>query len=218
MIKLIDFENGPDRIIQMALRDIDMEDLGDAMQGWNEDERNIVLRNMSKRAANLLMGEVQQNAGRVPQHRSNRAAGFFLQKLQHHLRYVAREDADAKKMLEQALEHEPEARPGLPKVDISDDEAFIATFIELTEYARKHGILALSGVEDTVDHPILKKALQYIIDGWDPELYQSIIERMCTEYIIRTRRQLDMITTAVESLAAGDHPAGMEERLRAFLA
>lgn len=217
MIKLTDFADGPDRIIQMALRDIDMEDLADAMQGWNEDERQIILRNMSKRAANLLMGEVQQNEGQVPKHRSDRAAQFYLQKLQQHLRYVAKEDADAKKMLEQAMTYEPGERPELPEVDLSDDEAIITTFVALSTFARTKGILALSGIEDTVDHPIMKKALQYFIDGWDPGLYQSIIERMCTEYLNKTRRRLDMITTGIESLAAQDHPAGIEERLRAFL-
>ena len=82
---------------------------------------------------------------------------------------------------------------------------------------REQGILALSGIEDNIDNPILKRALQYIIDGWDPALYQSILERMCTEYMSKTRRQLDMITTAIESLSAHEHPAGIEERLRAFL-
>ena len=42
MIKLIDFKTGPNRIIQMALRDIDMEDLADAMQVSDPRLRNAV--------------------------------------------------------------------------------------------------------------------------------------------------------------------------------
>ena len=220
MIQLIDFKDRPfDRIIQMALRDIDMEDLADAMQGWNDDERGIILRNMSKRAAGLLMDTVKENEGTVPNHRKESAAEYFLQKIQQHLRYYARDDNEAKELMQETLKRrETATKPDLPTIDLSDDESIINSFVELSKYVRKHGLLSLSGIEESVDHPILRKALQFAIDGWDQILYQTILERMCTEYLSKTRRRLDMILVGMESLTARDHPIGMEERLRAFQA
>ena len=218
MIKLKDFKDRPfDRVIQLALREIDTQDLSYAMLGWDEDERQIILRNMSKRAAAMLQEEMEEVEGQIPKIRIEAAAEFYLQKLQQHLRYYAQDDEEAKEYLAELSQRQSQSHKHLPRVDISSDETAIQTFVSISKYVKEHGILALAGIEETVDHPVLKKAFQYIIDGWDPSLYQTILERMCTEYLNKMRRQLDMITTGIESLAAGDPPVGMEERLRAFL-
>jgi hypothetical protein len=218
MIKLIDFTTGFDRVIQMALRDIDMEDLSDAMPAWDEEEQEIIYRNMSKRAAGILKKEVKENEGQVSPIRIRAAQSFYLQKLQQHLRYYSRDNEEAKKLLAEIAERRSEGEAELPPVDLTSDEKLIESFIELSKFVKRNGVLSLSGIEDSIEHPFMKKALQYLIDGWDPILYQSIMERMSAEYVHKVKRQLDMITVGIESLAASDHPVGMEERLRAFMA
>ena len=216
MIKLIDFKDRPfDKVIQMALRDIDTENLADAMFAWNDEERGVILRNMSKRAAELLMNIVKENEGNVPDHSAKSASAFFMQKVQQYLRFYAQDDEAAQEYLFDSVKSRDSVVT--PEVDLSNDEAVISTFVNISKFVRKNGLLALSGIEEIVDHPVLAKGLQLSIDGWDPMLKQTILERMCTEYLKKTRRRLDMIMVGLESLTAGDHPAGMVERLRAFL-
>ena len=217
MIKLIDFKTGFDRVIQMALRDIDMRNLSEAMLGWNEEEREIIYRNMSKRAAALLAEEIEESEGQVPSMKIEASQQFYLQKLQQHLKYYSRDNDEAKKLLAEIHQRKTESGVQLPEIDLSSDEMLTKSFVGLSRFIRKHGILALAGVEDSVDHPLMKKALEYILDGWDPIFFQSILERMSAEYIRKVKRQHEMIITGIASIAAGDQPVGVEEQLRAFL-
>lgn len=48
-----------DAAIQRVLREVDQKDLAKAMRGSNEDVRNRIFKNMSKRAADMLKEEIQ---------------------------------------------------------------------------------------------------------------------------------------------------------------
>lgn len=61
----------------------------------------------------------------------------------------------------------------VPKVDIP---ATIKQIIDLSNTARKEGLLALEESASTIEEPFLKKGILLIVDGTDPELVRSIME------------------------------------------
>ena len=60
-----------------------------------------------------------------------------------------------------------------PKFDISQT---INQIINLSNTARKEGLLALEESANNIDEPFLQKGILLIVDGTDPELVRSIME------------------------------------------
>lgn len=58
----------------------------------------------------------------------------------------------------------------------SNEEETIKTIIELSNTARKEGLLALEEAANGIDDEFLKKGVLLIVDGTDPELVRSILE------------------------------------------
>ena len=63
----------------------------------------------------------------------------------------------------------------LHKVDVNEEET-IKSIINLSNVARKEGLLALEEAANGIDDAFLKKGLMLIVDGTDPELVRSIME------------------------------------------
>jgi chemotaxis protein MotA len=66
------------------------------------------------------------------------------------------------------------------KVIPSNEEETIRTIIELSNVARKEGLLALEEAANGIDDEFLKKGVLLIVDGTDPELVRSILETELT--------------------------------------
>jgi chemotaxis protein MotA len=62
------------------------------------------------------------------------------------------------------------------KVLPSNEEETIRTIIDLSNVARKEGLLALEEAANGIDDEFLKKGVLLIVDGTDPELVRSILE------------------------------------------
>jgi chemotaxis protein MotA len=58
----------------------------------------------------------------------------------------------------------------------SNEEETIHTIIELSNIARKEGLLALEEAANNIEDEFLKKGVLLIVDGTDPELVRSIME------------------------------------------
>lgn len=58
----------------------------------------------------------------------------------------------------------------------SNEEATIKSIIDLSNVARKEGLLALEEAANNIDDEFLKKGVLLIVDGTDPELVRSILE------------------------------------------
>lgn len=52
----------------------------------------------------------------------------------------------------------------------------IRTVIELAEKARREGLLAMEDEASRLDDPFLRKGIQLVVDGSDPELVKSVLE------------------------------------------
>ncbi len=58
----------------------------------------------------------------------------------------------------------------------SNDEETISSIIQLSNVARREGLLALEEAANNIDDEFLKKGLLLIVDGTDPELVRNILE------------------------------------------
>lgn len=58
----------------------------------------------------------------------------------------------------------------------SNEEETIKTIINLSNIARKEGLLALEEAANGIDDEFMKKGVLLIVDGTDPELVRSILE------------------------------------------
>jgi len=73
------------------------------------------------------------------------------------------------------------------KVSSSNTAEIISKIIELSNIARKEGLLSLEEAAGNLDDPFLKKGILLIVDGTDPDLVRAIME---TELIsIETRHK-----------------------------
>lgn len=187
-------------IIQRMLREVDMEFLSTAMLGFDEEIREMILRNMSKRAAALLKEDMASKEGNVSKHAVESCGKGILQKLRNHDKYY---DQDP---------HTPEV--SIPEIDLSSEEAIIETFKALVMLVRKRDVLALEEIEDKIDHPVMRKGIEMVLDGWDSLLVQSILENYKETYLRKTETELDMILEGIDSLIAGHHPPVIEAKLR----
>ncbi len=76
------------------------------------------------------------------------------------------------------------------KVPVMDTKLIIQKIIDLSNVARKEGLLSLEEAASDLDDPFLKKGILLIVDGTDPELVRSIME---TELISIEGRHKDRI-------------------------
>lgn len=62
------------------------------------------------------------------------------------------------------------------QTQVIDEGAIIKNIIELSNVARKEGLLALEEAADNIDDSFLKKGIMLVVDGTDPELVRQILE------------------------------------------
>lgn len=62
------------------------------------------------------------------------------------------------------------------KVPQADEAGVIGNIINLSNVARKEGLLALEEAANNIEDEFLKKGIMLIVDGTDPELVRSIME------------------------------------------
>lgn len=65
----------------------------------------------------------------------------------------------------------------------ADAGEVIKTIIDLSNVARKEGLLALDEASNSIEDPFLKKGVMLVVDGTDPELVRGILETdlVCVE-------------------------------------
>ncbi|MCK4514546.1 MAG: hypothetical protein KAU31_04770 [Spirochaetaceae bacterium] len=207
MTTLVDFkEPGAenDRVVQMALREIDTALLARAMVEWSEEEQEIIYRNMTERAVILLKEEMAHNGPATSERESSGAVDFFVQKLLKYRKYA------------QSM------RPGTgplqrPVLDTSNPEAIVESFTAISRFAIINGFVALEGIEEDTQNPVARKGLELAIDGWEPMLVRTILERMKAHYLSRVEQELDMIIDGVDNLISGVTPIVVHQVLQAYI-
>jgi hypothetical protein len=193
-----------DLVVQRALGEIDTSVLALALVDLTEETRAIFYRNMSRRASHLVREQVDAKHGAHPAR--IRAARELLTGL----------------LQEQAASADGEEPPAggdaLPEISVESPEALIATFRSLADYVRRHGFLPLEGLEPSITHPLLRRGIEFLVDGTDPLVIRSILEKYQETYLQQAKAFLTMIVEGIDSLAERNLPTLVEARLRAHVA
>lgn len=192
-----------DIVVQRALGDIDADVLATALVNLPSEIQAIFYRNMSRRASELVVEQIGTKHG-APPSRIQAAQELLTELLQKHANNATGEELPGNKDI-------------LPDISVESPEAIVSTFNTLADYVRKHGVLPLERLESTIAHPLLQKGIEFLVDGTDPLLIRSILEKYQETYLQQAKATLNMIVEGIDSLAAKDHPYIVEQKLRAYM-
>jgi len=193
-----------DLVVQRALGEIDTEVLATALANLPVEIHAIFYRNMSKRATELVAEQIDVKRRAHPS--KILAAQELLTELL---------DKHAKKA---AGEEPPEDKDALPDISMESQEAIVSTFRRLAIYIRKHGFLPLEGLESSITNPLLRMGIELLVDGTDPFLIRSILEKYQETYLQQAKATLSMIVQGIDTLAERNLPQMVEMKLRAYMA
>ena len=73
-------------------------------------------------------------------------------------------------------------------------------------------------MESSIAHPLLRKGIEFLVDGSDPLMVRSILEKYRETWLQQAKATLNMIVDGIDSLAAREHPYLVEQKLRACMA
>ncbi len=62
------------------------------------------------------------------------------------------------------------------KQELMEKNALLPLFVELSQIARREGILALEGRIEEIQDPFMSNAIRMVVDGMDSELIQDVLE------------------------------------------
>jgi chemotaxis protein MotA len=80
-----------------------------------------------------------------------------------------------------------------------DDPArVVQTLVEYAERARREGVLALEQDADTAEDPFLRKALQLLVDGSDPEDIRAVMENELAGLEARRKQEAALFETMAQ--------------------
>ncbi|MBQ8982875.1 MAG: motility protein A [Lachnospiraceae bacterium] len=76
------------------------------------------------------------------------------------------------------------------KVNNYDETAIIRQIIDLSNVARKEGLLALEESANSLEDEFMKKGILLIVDGTDPELVRNILETEIVNIDVRHKKNI----------------------------
>ena len=190
------------RAIQMMLREIDAEVLAKAMAGLAKAGRQRILENMSQRAGGIMASEMIPAAEKTAGDREKTEAGAFILKI-------------LQRMVEEGKSYVPPPEK-VPAVNLDSAPEIVKTFTDLAAFVRDFGVLGLEKARETTTHPLMKKGLMYLIDGWDPMWAQSMLENLKAHHLKRIETEFDMILEGVSLLYQAAPSEGVKEKLKSL--
>jgi hypothetical protein len=193
-----------DIVIQIALREIDSEPLARALVDQDESVREIVFRNMSKRAVAFLKEDIRRLSD-AARESIYAAQELFAGLLEKSARSYTEQGSDAVKRAP-------------PHIDLSTRDAIITTFCALAEFAREKGLLPLEGLEAGAGNRIFREGILMLVEGWDPLLIRSILEKYKVSLVRAHEIEYDLLIEGIDSLAAKDSSLVTDQKLRALVA
>ena len=190
-------------IIQRALREIDTVVLATALIGLPAIHRDMFYRNMSQRVVRICEEEIELRDGSTSEHQVEDAKSLLLDLLE--------------RMRDRVDPNEVRETVSLPKINLGTHEEIIDTFRVMAGYIRRSGHLSLQNLEDQVDDPLMRKGIQFLVDGVEHMLMHSLLERYKRTLLRDLETRYDMILDGIETLGTGYTPQMVEEKLRTHI-
>ena len=172
------------------IQDSDFHVLISALAGMSEEIRQMFYRNVSQRVRERLVGEiVHKESIKTPENQVQAAQEHLLQLFQKWI------DSD-----EESTMPKPDSLPPMPRLDTKKD--IIETFKTLASFCRTYGFIVLEEYAGSIDHPVMKKGLEMIINGWGEMDWRPVLERQVKMYLQSIETKLNMIMDGLEALQA----------------
>lgn len=198
-----------DIIIQAALKDIDYGVLSTALIGLPDVSRQCFYRNVARKTAEVLRNDVKRLESATGDEKIRSAVDLLGALLAKHDELTGE--------IDERLAREARcAKP--PEIRLETKDEVLATFISLSDFVNKAGLLALEDVTETIDNQLASKGIEMIVGGYDPPEMLSILERLKQTLVRSIEERFSMIIDGIESLQAGDHPRFVASKLEAYLA
>jgi len=97
---------------------------------------------------------------------------------------------------------------------LSSDE-LTALIVRLAELAQGTGILSLESAEPDIADPLVRRAVELIVDGYDPKLVRETLEELMQSLLKNQELMYRMAIDGLTAVQRGENPRLVEERLRA---
>ena len=191
------------RIIQSALRELEMDVIIQALIQYDEEEREIIYRNLSRRVYEVVTNELKLNSKQFSKSIQQKANETLLQKLNKYDEYYS--------YIETFL---PENENFV--YDHQYDDCPEKYFLALRQYIESKGVLQLNNILASIKEPFLHKGLELIVDGQDSLFIRSILDIYKKQRIRKLTDDLDMLEDAIESIANHESPIILQEKIKAY--
>ena len=187
--------------IQRAIRETDSVILEKTMLGLGQSGRDRIFENMSKRSGKMLQEGIAKSELLGSTSENAEAESFF------HVILT--------KMVAEDGEYLP-LPDTIPQLKMDTATNIVKMFGELATFIRDYGVLGLEKAGVTTDHQLMKKGLQYLIDGWDPMWSQSMLENFKEHYLKTIETEYDMIIEGISMLYQSTPSEGVKEKLKSI--
>jgi hypothetical protein len=226
-----------DSLFAVWMERVDPKTLCIALHGASEALRERIVGGLSRFAKKLLDQEMSLIA---------RLSHDVIAQAQQDLLELALSINEGEEITPRRQERGRNRSVGEPvKIDLTSQDRLIDTLVRLAEKAQKHGLLALEEDLESIEDPLFRDGLEYVIAGVDSDFVKDVIQtrltyleeehrRWARRKSARVREELnrsireqkakmrnevlrgEMIVEALLSIREGENPLLLRERLQAF--
>ncbi len=194
------------RNIQGALREIDENALLWMMYGLDATVSEVINRNLSKCVGEALVEDLKAAEGTISEGRIQHARQDFRRKLLKYRKYSGNAASSANS----------DKTAGIAEITLETPENIVVFFSNLGYLLKQEGCSALDQLMPLCPDGIARKGMEYLVDGLDPLLMRSLLERLKETQVRRTELLCSMIIEGFDSLAMRDMPGITAEKLHAY--
>ncbi len=180
------------RGIQKALRRLDVHILALSLLDIDNNKREILYRNTTKRVAAMIEKEVETLSINL----KNDYIGIEKISISEAQEMVTEMIIKWTQELNEPIVYQKD----FPAVNLNTYDDLIKTFANINDYASKYGLMSIEGIENSTDNELFKKGIELILDGYDPLLLDEILENYIKSLMSKYLTELNMISSAIKSI------------------
>ncbi|MBN2354313.1 MAG: hypothetical protein JXD23_17215 [Spirochaetales bacterium] len=192
------------RAVQKALRRLDTSLLAIALSTSSPELREKIYKNVTIRARRAIEKEIELLKG-TPDF-GYTYDDMTVEKAQRHVAETL------KTWTREGLKTETVYPKDLPAVKLEAFSDIIDTFERIGDHVFRHGLMSLDGIEEKTDDLFFKKAIQLLLDGYDPLIFDELLENYRERILHNAAVRMNMIAAGVKSLQMEELGA-MKERM-----
>lgn len=203
------------RSMQRLLRDVDTRILAKALKNADNNIRKKIMVNMSVRAGKLLVEDINL----LGETNDNIIITARKKILDLYMKLIKSKDITSilNNHEEYTINKEPIQFLKKKRFKIINDVDIKKLFVQLSKKSIKMGLLQLEPNINRIDDELIKKGIELIVDGTEPNLTKEILESILNKRLNQLKVQYEASIKAISAIQAGDNPTIIKDRLDAIL-